>query len=158
MAEIIIRQADVDLEILRQFEQGIIAAERPFTPVLKKDPIRYYDIEAMIGDPAVDLLIAEWKGEPVACGYARVEDAKPYYRTAKEAYLGMMYVVPQHRGKGLIGLILQSLKQKLGEKGISELRLDVFSANTTAISAYLKAGFRPHLLEMRTQISGSGIY
>ena len=41
----IIRQArHTDLDTLFRFEQGVITAERPFDPTLKKDPIHYYDL------------------------------------------------------------------------------------------------------------------
>ena len=46
MEEIIIRKATLnDIEILRRFEQGVISAERPFDPTLKKGDIFYYDLE-----------------------------------------------------------------------------------------------------------------
>ena len=49
MENITTRKASLsDLETLRRFEQGVINAERPFDPTLKKDHIQYYDIETMI--------------------------------------------------------------------------------------------------------------
>jgi hypothetical protein len=45
-----------DLDILFRFEQGVIAAERPFDPTLKKDPIHYYDLQAMIDAPEINLV------------------------------------------------------------------------------------------------------
>ena len=33
-----------DLATLLEFEQGIIAAERPYDPTLKKEKIQYYNI------------------------------------------------------------------------------------------------------------------
>jgi hypothetical protein len=48
MSKINIRQARLDLNILLEFEQGIITAERPYDPTLQEGKINYYDIEKMI--------------------------------------------------------------------------------------------------------------
>jgi len=79
MKEIITRKATLnDIEMLRRFEQGVISAERPFDPTLKKDPITYYDLEYMIDAPHIELIVAELNGELVGCGYARIETARHY--------------------------------------------------------------------------------
>jgi ribosomal protein S18 acetylase RimI-like enzyme len=38
------------------------------------------------------------------------------------------------------------------ERGLTEVRLEVYSVNQSAIKAYEKAGFTPNLLEMRLEI------
>ena len=48
-----------DLPLLLEFEQGVITAELPFDPTLKKDPTSYYDIEEMIRAENVHLIVAE---------------------------------------------------------------------------------------------------
>jgi hypothetical protein len=48
MSTINIREAELeDLNILLEFEQGIITAERPYDPT-KEGKINYYDIRKMI--------------------------------------------------------------------------------------------------------------
>ncbi len=37
-----------DIGALRQFEQGIVSAERAFDPTLKTGRVQYYDIEKMM--------------------------------------------------------------------------------------------------------------
>ncbi len=60
MKQIIIRKAVMtDLGKLLKFEQGVIDAERPFDPTLKKEKINYYDIEKMITAPDVEIVVAE---------------------------------------------------------------------------------------------------
>lgn len=49
-------------------------------------------------------------------------------------------------------MILDGLKEWSKSKGITELRLDVYDANDSAIRAYEKAGFQRHLLNMRIRI------
>lgn len=151
--EIVLRQATMaDLDVLLQCEQGIIRAERPFSPTLKEDPVHYYDLEKMLTDPQTDVVVAEWNGTIIGCGNTRIEDSKPYYSHRQHAYLGMMYVSPEHRGKGVNAMVMEKLKTLAKRRGITELRLDVFAENESAIKAYEKVGFKPLLVEMRMHI------
>ena len=100
-SEVTIRVAEsADLATLERFQQGIVAAERPFDPLLRESGVRYYDIVAMLRDPAVHLLLAEAEGSPIGCGFARIDTAKPWLRHTREAYLGLMFVEPEWRGRG----------------------------------------------------------
>lgn len=155
MEAIQIRKATThDLKTLRRFEQGVISTERPFDPTLKQDPISYYDLEYMIDAPHIELLVAEVNGELVASGYARIETAETFLQHKQHAYLGFMYVVPQHRGKGINKMIIEELKKWSLSQGIAELRLEVYYDNTSAITAYEKVGFTKHMIEMRMGLSG----
>lgn len=141
-----------DLPLLRLFEQGVIEAERPFDKTLKQDPIQYYDLDLMLIAKHIHLVVAEVDGQPVASGYARIEDAKPYNAHAKHAYLGFMYTVTEHRGRGINQEIIKELKRWAKEQGIAELRLDVYYSNASAIRAYEKAGFSKHMVAMRADV------
>lgn len=150
MENIQIRKATLaDLPVLLDFEQGIIAAERPFDNSLQDGDIHYYDIAAMVAASHIAVLVAECNGELVGSGYVRIQDAKPYLKFPQYAYLGFMYVPPAHRGKGINKLIIEGLKAWAMQQGITEIRLDVYAANDSAVKAYEKAGFRKNLLEMR---------
>ena len=154
MNPVIIRPArHTDLDTLFRFEQGVIAAERPFDPTLKKDPIHYYDLPAMIDASEVNLVVAESAEDLIGSGYARIEPAKPYLRHPLHAYLGFMYVEPNHRGKGINRMIIDALKAWALSRNITELRLDVYHANTNAIKAYEKADFCQHMINMRLGIT-----
>src|SRR6187549_3575633 len=138
MEQVRIRKANLaDLETLLGFEQGVISAERPFDVTLKTDT-RYYDIEKMIEVPNVELLVAELDNEVIGSGYARIEAAKPYNRHSQHAYLGFMYVKPEHRGKGINKMIIDELARWSATQQITELRLDVYHPNESAIKAYEK--------------------
>ena len=150
MGQIIIRKAAFsDLETLLSFEQGVINAERPFDPTLKTGHTNYYDIEKMISAPDVELVVAELDHELIGCGYARIENAKPYLQHTHHAYLGFMYVVPAYRGKGVNKMIMDVLAAWSASQQISELRLDVYQNNEAAIKAYEKSGFTRHMVSMR---------
>ncbi|HEY8957231.1 GNAT family N-acetyltransferase [Chitinophaga sp.] len=153
MQEIIIRKATLaDLPVLLDFEQGVIAAERPFDPTLKEGIIHYYDIAAMITAPHIELLVAEAEGQLIGSGYARIENARPYIIFTRYAYLGFMYVAPAWRGKGVNKLIINGLRTWAHSQGIVEMRLEVYATNEPAVKAYEKVGFQPLLVEMRLPI------
>lgn len=154
MSKINIRTATpADLNILLEFEQGIITAERPYDPTLEEGKINYYDIEKMIEASHISVLVAEIDSEIIGSGYARIETAKPYLKHDNYAYLGFMYTDPKHRGKGVNAKIIEELKEWCRSRKITELRLDVYNDNPSAIRAYEKVGFKKHLLNMRVQIN-----
>ena len=155
MESILIREATQDdIPTLLRFEQGVIRAERPFDTTLKPgDDTRYYNLDLMLDAPHIHLVVAEFDGQPIASGYARIEDAKPFVQHKQHAYLGFMFVEPAHRGKGINKLVIDELKKWSKDKGIHELRLDVYFENTPAIAAYEKVGFTKHMIEMRTALN-----
>lgn len=138
-----------DIPTLLEFEQGVIEAERPFDITLKRESTRYYNIEEMITAPHIELLVAELNGALVACGYVRIESAKPYLQHTQHGYLGFMYVKPEHRGKGINGKIMEALTKWSEGQSVTELRLEVYYLNEPAIKAYEKIGFAKHMIEMR---------
>ena len=145
-----IRKATLDdVPTLLRFEQGVVKTERPFDPTLKPHPNSYYDIPRMIEDPLVQLVVAEYGGQLVGCGYARIEASKHYLRHDKHAYLGFMYVDPQWRGKNVNQMIIDYLKRWTMSRGLTEMRLEVYVENLAAIKAYEKAGFGQLLVQMR---------
>lgn len=63
-----------------------------------------------------------------------------------------MYVKPDHRGKGVNKLILDELTNWSRDQGVSEIRLEVYADNESAVKAYEKTDFEPLLLLMRKKI------
>jgi GNAT superfamily N-acetyltransferase len=152
-----IRQAtSADLPELLRFQQGVVAAERPFDPTIKEGPVHYYDIAGMMASPEVLFLVAEHGADLIGCGFARIEVAKPYLRHPRQAYLGLMYVVPAHRGLAVNRRIIDALMAWSRAQGVMELRLEVYSGNRAALRAYQKAGFAEHVVEMRLDLTGAG--
>lgn len=141
-----------DLPILYDFEQGIIAVERPYDETLKPGHINYYDIKAMIESSKTEVIVAVVENEIVGSAYIAIKAAKPYLKHAYYGYLGFMYVKPEYRGMGINQKIIEELKVWAKTKNINELRLDVYSDNHSAIRAYEKAGFKKNLINMRIGI------
>jgi len=148
-----IRKAiESEIEELLSFEKGIIVAERPFDSTLKEGEIHYYDLIELIRSKRAEVLIAVTNNEIVGSGYAKILPAKPYQKYTEYAYLGFMYVKPEFRGLGVNQKILLALIDWAKNENVTEVRLKVYDENTIAKNAYLKAGFKPNLLEMRVEI------
>ena len=151
--EIKIRPAkEEDIEILLEFEKGIVDTERPFDITLKEGEIHYYDLLELIRSPESEVAVADINGQLVGSGYAQIRKADLFLKHTHFAYLGFMYVRPSFRGKGINQLLLEALITWAKAKGIYEIRLDVYDENIVAKNAYLKAGFKPIMLTMRRSI------
>lgn len=145
-----IREATAsDLPVLLEFEQAIIKAERPFDPTLADNPISYYDLGKMIQDPDIGVIVAETNNKIISSGYAVIKPARHYLDHTQYAYLGFMYTIPEFRGRGVNGKIVEVLKEWAVVRGLKEIRLTVYDDNDPAIKAYEKVGFKKHLIEMR---------
>lgn len=148
--ELVIRFANLeDHKYLLEFEQGIISAERPYDPTLKNDPISYYDLAEIITSEWGDVIVAQYQERIVASGSVKIVSAKSYYQHENYAHLGFMYVEPEFRGLGLNQKIIDKALAWCKEKEITEVRLDVYAGNESAIKAYEKVGFDTHLITMR---------
>jgi len=148
-----IRQAiETEIDILLSFEKGIIETERPFDNTLKEGEIHYYNLIGLIRSQKAEVLVALVNNEIVGSGYAKILSAEPYQKHTEYAYLGFMYVKPAFRGQGINQKILHGLMDWAKNQNLTEVRLEVYNENTIAKNAYLKAGFKPNLLEMRLEI------
>jgi GNAT superfamily N-acetyltransferase len=129
--------------------QQIIEAERPMDECLDDGFIEYYDPVDFINNENASLLVAEQEDVIIACGAAKLKNAKHFYHYDKSLYLAMMYVADAYRGKGINREIMQRLLSWGSEKGVVNASLTVYPQNDSAIRAYEKLGFEPALLEMR---------
>lgn len=153
MNQIKIRPANLsDLEILLDFEQGIIRAERPLDKTLKTGQISYYDIRQMILESDTEVAVAEIDNKIIGSGYAKIIEAKNYYDFEKYAYLGFMFTEIDFRGMGINAKIIDYLQNWCLSKNITELRLDVYDTNISAIKSYEKSGFIKDMVNMRIRL------
>ncbi|GJM09663.1 MAG: hypothetical protein DHS20C11_19390 [Lysobacteraceae bacterium] len=148
-----VRPAQIaDLPTLLEFEQGIIAAERPLARDLKSGHINYYDLEQLIQSDSAVVAVAETEGRLVGSGYAKIIQGKSYAKNPRRAYLGFMYVDPALRGQAINQTVLDFLEQWSRDQGIKELVLEVYNGNQPALRAYEKAGFAKNLIQMRKEL------
>jgi ribosomal protein S18 acetylase RimI-like enzyme len=150
MQEINFRPAKlIDLPVLYEFEQGIVTAERPFDPTLKPGYINYYDLKELILSDDAEVIVATFDNKVIGSGYAKIKKGESFQSYEFYAYLGFMYVKPEHRGKGVVRNLIDVLKSWATSKNLTEIRLEVYEENHSAIRAYEKAGFKKHMVEMR---------
>lgn len=150
MSKIIIRAAvNADLAILKEFEQGIIATERPFNACLRSEHICYYDIGALIEGENSTVVVAVDSGVIVGSGYARIKESKAHLNHDSHCYLGFMYVAPTHRGRGVNQLVIRQLINWGKLQGMQDFYLEAYAENSSALKAYEKLGFKASLIEMK---------
>ena len=142
-----------DLPVLYEFEQQIIAAERPFDPTLKPGHINYYDLKAKVLESTSEVIVAVSGDKLVSSGYGSIRTPKNYFIFDQYVYMGFMYVRPEFRGRGVIKGLIERLEAWAVSQNIKEVRLDVYNDNAAALRAYEKAGFKKHMIEMRREIS-----
>ena len=158
MIDISIRTAVIDdLPILLAFERGIIETERPWDPTVRTgNDVHYYDLAELVESPDAEVIVAVSDGEIVGSGYALIITAKPYRTYDRYAYLGFMYVVPEFRGAGVNKRIIEGLENWSRSQGVTEMILEVYAENSTAIRAYEKSGYAGIVLRMRKPLGGTG--
>jgi len=142
-----------DVDKLLEFEQGVIAWERPFDESLKNEEVTYYDFEKLMNDENSQLVVAEHEGELIASGYALIKKSEHFEKHDYFAYLGFMFVSPNYRRKGINKQVMDSLIEWSKSKGIKEIRLEVFDQNQSAVLAYEKLGFKKTSVKMRFEVS-----
>ena len=142
-----------DLPILDTFMDGLVNAERPMDPTIKKGKVIYYNLSDFINRDDAALFVVQIDTEIVASGYAKIKDDRHYLNHNKQVYLGFMFVPEEHRGNGYNKLIVDSLLDWCKAKNINEIRLDVYEENPSAIRAYEKVGFKKHLINMRLNLN-----
>jgi len=68
-----------------------------------------------------------------------------------------MFIVPEHRGRGLVDLILEAVAEEARAAGAIDLRLYAHGSNRRAIDAYRRCGFvRTEYVIMRRLLGGGG--
>jgi|MDSY01.2.fsa_nt_gb RimJ/RimL family protein N-acetyltransferase len=148
-----LRKAELDdLPTLQRFKLGLIQAELPMDETIKEDATSYYDLKELIQSPDADIFVVEVDQQLVASGYAKIMEDHPYLKHDKQGYLGFMFVLEDFRGRGYSQQILEALTSWCKNRGVFEIRLDVYSMNQAALRAYEKAGFKSHLIKMRMNI------
>jgi len=143
-----------DLEVLNDFQQALIAVERPMDASMRQVGLMYYyDLAELMTSEKSDVMVVCHQGEIVGSGYGLVKaHERDIYITKDHGYIGFMYVKEEYRGKGVGQLVLKKLVEWFKVRGITDIRLEVYNNNPKAIKAYEKAGFQSHLIEMQLKI------
>lgn len=138
-----------DLPVLLDFEQRLIAVERPMDISLEQHKkINYYDIGEFIKSDKAQVFVATSNSEIVGSGYGLIKLNKNHFAHKEHGYVGFMFVKNKFRGKGISKLVLNAIFDWFKTRNIIEVRLQVYEKNPSAIKAYEKVGFEKSLIEM----------
>ncbi len=90
--------------------------------------------------------VAESGGRVVGCASIVTEWSN--FRGGDYWWIQSLYIVPAHRGTGLVDVMLQHLVQEAQAGGALDLRLYGYNTNARALRAYERFGFReaPYLI------------
>lgn len=138
-----------DIETVSEFQQGIIKAERPLDDSLGPDPLTYYDVETLIKDPNICMAVAEQDQRLIGSGFAEIRASRAERGYDRVAYVGLMFVDPEFRRRGVNNAIMDYLEKWALARDISVMKLEVYVDNDAACGAYEKFGFSMGLAEMR---------
>lgn len=81
------------------------------------------------------------KEEEAIQGWIMLGENTDYFTDNKYGFIYEIYVMPEHRGKGLSKILIQEGNSLLKEQGYKEVRLNVFASNF-AKEIYKKMGFQ----------------
>ncbi|NMP31298.1 GNAT family N-acetyltransferase [Thalassotalea sp. M1531] len=153
MTNLQIRPATLaDIDALKEFEQGVIAAERPVAENLREGEITYYDLIQLIADAQCQLLVAEVEKTLIGSSYMKIKPSPAHHKFDRHGYIGFVFLQPEYRGQGISQQLIQALFSWGKTHGVTEVLLDVYNDNAPAIKAYEKLGFKKSLVEMRVEI------
>jgi len=142
-----------DLETLLEFEQGLIAYERPLDPSIRQtENIHYYDLTALMHSDDSEVFVVEIDDSVVGCGYGTIEENKSKFIEKRYGYIGFVFVKAEYRRRRAGEKIIEHLLEWFKARGAGEAKLRVYEGNTSAIKAYEKIGFRTSLLEMKINL------
>lgn len=82
--------------------------------------------------------------ENVKCSQSKADIVRPLQIEREEGtyQLEYSYTLPNYRGKGILGAIIDAHEQEAVSKGVGKMQVHVFDNNPAAIMAYKKMGFK----------------
>ncbi len=84
---------------------------------------------------SLDIVLDEETSEPLGCVWWHVDEQK------KRGFLFNVYVLEQHRGKGIGHEIMKLMDETLRKKGATHVVLNVSAGNRVAQALYEKNGY-----------------
>jgi ribosomal protein S18 acetylase RimI-like enzyme len=109
---------------------------------------------AQLEEPDVIIRVAELDGEVLGYTYAGVEG---YDYMALRGPAGALYdivVDPAHRRQGVGRLLLEATVVALEARGAPRVVLSTAEQNESAQRLFVRAGFRPTMIEMTRELTG----
>ncbi len=104
--------------------------------------------------PKTRYWVVETGGQVVACASIVTEWSN--FRGGDYWWIQSLYILPEHRGHGLVDTILQHLVSEAKAGRAIDLRLYGYNTNARALRAYQRSGFReaPYLILTKSLVGG----
>ena len=96
---------------------------------------------ALLDDGRALILVARDGGRPVGLAYLSFQWTLEY--GGRVVWLEELYVLPELRGRGTGGLLLQAALDVARDRGCRAVELEVEASHARAANLYARAGFRP---------------
>lgn len=138
-------EADLDALVAFTMSEALDAERRTLNP----GDVRRGVAAAFATPPKARYWVVEAQGRLVASTSIVTEWSN--FRGGDYWWIQSLYIVPEHRGHGLVDTILQHLAGEAGRAGALDLRLYGYDSNARALRAYRRFGFReaPYLILTR---------
>lgn len=107
--------------------------------------------EALVGEPDRVGLLAEIGGDLAGGLMGSLPELTPFVRL-REARLNSLWVLPDHRGAGVGGLLVDAFLDWARERGAPYAVVTAFAANPGAVHLYERHGFGSHTVTLRTPL------
>jgi GNAT superfamily N-acetyltransferase len=107
--------------------------------------------EALVDDPDRVGLLAEVGGTLAGGLMGSFPQLTPFARL-REARLNSLWVLPDHRGAGMGGLLVDAFLDWARERGAPYAVVTAFVANPDAVRLYERHGFGAHTVTLRTPL------
>ena len=108
-------------------------------------------LAAVVGDPTLGrVFVIELGAEPA--GYVVLSLGFSLEFLGRDAFVDELYVVPEHRGRGLGLAALRELESVATGLGVKALHLEVGPDNESALGLYRRAGFEDRRHRLMTKL------
>jgi ribosomal protein S18 acetylase RimI-like enzyme len=106
-----------------------------------------------LDEPHTIVLVAEKDGEVLGYIYAGVEGNDYMSLRGPAGVLQDIIVDPAHRGQGIGRMLLDAALEALKIRGAPQVVLSTAERNPEAQRLFLRAGFRPTMIEMTRELN-----
>ena len=98
--------------------------------------------EYWLNDPDTFFAVAEDGGNAVGYAFVTIGPGYAGWKTGRLAELETLSILPNHRGRGLGGHLMDAVWSKLEERGVKEMAITTALTNVDSHRFYERQGFR----------------
>jgi ribosomal protein S18 acetylase RimI-like enzyme len=130
----------------------LAAGQRRYGSHLRADESRATIREAMARAAADGRLDVARDGSDVVGFVHYGVEHGPFVQDVTRGVVRDLYVVPERRGRGVGGALLDAAERELRARGVDVVAVEAMAGNTDAIRLYERRGYRPHRIEFEREV------